>query len=229
MLNLLHPEWQIDWVHCWSSQPESNCQDSFRIQKRSCILFRHPSNSLEMGEFFVYLTFKHAHADDRRPVKLFTHGFRDSTKETETTYFVPGEFVELLSTLVKNTSKSSSLPPTSLDGEVPGPAWHHPSWLVPSCLLPAKFGWWLAQEDRGLPQIKFHQKHQKGAGEEPGRSEQDMAELSGRLQELQRWLAQLCWRWQLCRTLSCRVDQVLNDERMWLDIFRMKIKNVGLK
>ena len=50
----------------------------------------YPSNSFETFIFFE--TLKHAHADSQRPMKLFTHGFRDSTKETEEEYFVPGEF-----------------------------------------------------------------------------------------------------------------------------------------
>ena len=51
---------------------------------------------LKWGNFVIYQTLKHAHADQQRPLKLFTHGFRDSTIETETTYFVPGEFFGLL-------------------------------------------------------------------------------------------------------------------------------------
>ena len=85
---------------------------------------------LKWWNFCLYLTLKHSHADNHRPVKLFTHGFRDSTKETEATYFVPGEFfekidnfVELLPTLVKSTYKS----PTSVDGEIRGPARRSPS------------------------------------------------------------------------------------------------------
>ena len=58
---------------------------------------------LKWGNFVIYQTLEHAHADQQRPLKLFTHGFRDSTKETETTYFVPGEIVLLLSR-VKNTA-----------------------------------------------------------------------------------------------------------------------------
>ena len=51
---------------------------------------------LKWGNFVIYQTLEHAHADQQRPLKLFTHGFRDSTIETETTYFVPGEFFGLL-------------------------------------------------------------------------------------------------------------------------------------
>ena len=65
--------------------------------------------------------------------------------------------------------KLSSLPPTSLDGEAPGPAWRSPSRLVQTFLLQPKFCWWLAQEEgRCLAKIKFDGEHKKAAGEVSG-------------------------------------------------------------
>ena len=105
--------------------------------------------------------------------------------------------------------KLSSLPPTSLDGEAPRPAWRCPSRLVQTFLLQPKFCRWLAKEEvRCLAKIKFDGEHEKASGEVSGGSERDLAGFSGHLQGLQRRLAQRSWCWQLCGTLSCRDGQV---------------------
>ena len=158
-------------------------------------------------------------------MKLFTHGFRDSTKETETAYFVPGEFFF-------NSSPEWRTPQII----VPPP--NQPGWRGTRAGMTLSFSTGpdfpsttqillVACPRRGQMscQNQIWRGAQKSCWGSLWGSERDLAGFSGDLQGLQGRQSELSWCWQLCGTLSCRDGQVQIEFDVILSIVKLKMKS----